>query len=136
MRRSSPVRSSTLMRRLLAPSRAATSSLSLSWMARPSLFWVCWMTNAIWEVMLAVEGVRVLIVEDDEDTREFLTLGLELHGAEVEAVASAREALAAVREFGPHVILSDIGLPDEDGLSLIRKVRQLPAAQGRIPAAA
>src|SRR5437660_1542567 len=85
---------------------------------------------------MRLEGVRVLIVEDDEDTREVLTLGLELHGAEVEAVASAREALAAVREFGPHVILSDIGLPDEDGLSLIRKVRQLPAAQGRIPAAA
>jgi CheY-like chemotaxis protein len=84
----------------------------------------------------ALEGVRVLLVEDDEDTREVLTLGLELQGAEVRAVGSAEAALRAVEEFSPHVILSDIGLPDEDGLSMIRKLRRLPAARGRIPAAA
>ena len=85
---------------------------------------------------LRLDGVRVLVVEDDEDTREVLTLGLELQGAQVRAVGSAREALRAVEGFAPHVILSDIGLPDEDGLSMIRKLRQLPAARGRIPAAA
>jgi two-component system, OmpR family, response regulator len=85
---------------------------------------------------LRLDGVRVLLVEDDEDTREVLTLGLELQGAEVRAVGSTQEALAAVEGFFPNVILSDIGLPDEDGLSLIRKVRQLPSARGRIPAAA
>lgn len=85
---------------------------------------------------LRLDGVRVLLVEDDEDTREVLTLGLELQGALVEAVGSAREALRAIDGFAPHVILSDIGLPDEDGLSLIRKLRKLPAARGRIPAAA
>src|SRR5262245_48151027 len=85
---------------------------------------------------LRLEGVRVLLVEDDEDTREVLTLGLELQGAQVRAVGSARDALSEVERFAPHVILSDIGLPDEDGLSLIRRVRQLPAARGRIPAAA
>ena len=85
---------------------------------------------------LRLDGVRVLLVEDDEDTREVLTLGLELQGAEVQAVGSSREALRAVDEFAPHVILSDIGLPDEDGLSMIRKLRKLPAALGRIPAAA
>ena len=85
---------------------------------------------------LRLDGVRVLLVEDDEDTREVLTLGLELQGAEVQAVGSARAALRAVDEFAPHVILSDIGLPDEDGLSMIRKLRKLPAALGRIPAAA
>jgi len=85
---------------------------------------------------LRLDGVRVLLVEDDEDTREVLTLGLELDGAEVKAVGSAREALRAVDLFCPHVILSDIGLPDEDGLSMIRKLRKLPAARGRIPAAA
>ena len=83
-----------------------------------------------------LDGVRVLLVEDDEDTREVLTLGLELQGAEVRAVGSAKEALRAVDGFSPHVILSDIGLPDEDGLSMIRKLRKLPAALGRIPAAA
>jgi CheY-like chemotaxis protein len=84
----------------------------------------------------SLEDVRVLLVEDDEDTREVLTLGLELHGAIVRAVGSARAALRAVEEFTPHVILSDIGLPDEDGLSMIRRLRQLPASCGRIPAAA
>jgi len=85
---------------------------------------------------LRLDGVRVLLVEDDEDTREVLTLGLELQGAEVQAVGSSREALRAVDEFAPHVILSDIGLPDEDGLSMIRKLRKLPAALGRGDAAA
>jgi CheY-like chemotaxis protein len=75
-------------------------------------------------------------VEDDEDTREVLTLGLELQGATVRAVGSSQEALAAVAAFAPQVILSDIGLPDEDGLAMIRKLRQLPASWGRIPAAA
>ena len=85
---------------------------------------------------LRLDGVRVLLVEDDEDTREVLTLGLELQGAEVQAVGSAQAALRAVDRFYPHVILSDIGLPDEDGLSMIRKLRKLPAGRGRIPAAA
>jgi two-component system, OmpR family, response regulator len=83
-----------------------------------------------------LDGIRVLLVEDDDDTREVLTLGLELHGATVRAVGSASAALVAVQDFVPHVILSDIGLPDEDGLSLIRKLRQLPSSRGRIPAAA
>jgi CheY-like chemotaxis protein len=85
---------------------------------------------------LRLDGVRVLLVEDDEDTREVLTLGLELQGAEVQAVGSAQAAFRAVEGFCPHVILSDIGLPDEDGLSMIRKLRKLPAGRGRIPAAA
>ena len=48
---------------------------------------------------LRLDGVRVLVVEDDEDTREVLTLGLELQGADVRAVGSAREALGAVAGF-------------------------------------
>jgi len=85
---------------------------------------------------LSLDGIRVLIVEDDDDTREVLTLGLELQGAQVLAVGSARDAMGAVEAFTPDVILSDIGLPDEDGLTLMRKVRRLPAGRGRIPAAA
>jgi CheY-like chemotaxis protein len=83
-----------------------------------------------------LDGVRVLLVEDDDDTREVLTLGLEMQGAIVRAVGSAGAALRAVQDFTPHVILSDIGLPDEDGLTMIRKLRQLPSFRGRIPAAA
>lgn len=83
-----------------------------------------------------LQGVRVLVVEDDDDTRDVLTMGLELSGAQVRAVASARAALRTIAEDTPDVILSDIGLPEEDGLELIRQVRQLPAHQGRIPAAA
>jgi CheY-like chemotaxis protein len=85
---------------------------------------------------LRLDGVRVLVVEDDEDTREVLTLGLELQGATVLGVGSAREALGALEEFLPTVILSDIGLPDEDGLSMMRRLRRLPSASARIPAAA
>jgi CheY-like chemotaxis protein len=85
---------------------------------------------------LRLDGVRVLVVEDDDDTREVLTLGLELQGGTVLAVGSAREALAALEEFQPTVILSDIGLPDEDGLSMMRRMRRLPSAIARIPAAA
>jgi CheY-like chemotaxis protein len=83
-----------------------------------------------------LEGVRVLIVEDDEDTRGVLTLGLEMAGADVVAVASAREAIHAIETRPPDVLLSDIGLPDEDGLALIREVRRMPSPGGRIPAAA
>ncbi len=83
-----------------------------------------------------LDGVHVLVVEDDDDTRELLSLGLGLAGAEVVAVPTAREALRAIERSAPDVLLSDIGLPDEDGLELIRKVRRLPAGRGRIPAAA
>src|SRR3981081_1097785 len=54
---------------------------------------------------LRLDGVRVLLVEDDEDTREVLTLGLELQGAQVQAVGSARAALLAVEGFFPHATL-------------------------------
>lgn len=84
-----------------------------------------------------LEGLHVLLVEDDDDTREVLTLGLTLYGADVVAVASAAEAVAELEKRLPDVILSDIGLPDEDGLQLIRRVRQMsPSRGGRVPAVA
>lgn len=87
--------------------------------------------------MQPLEGLQVLVVEDDEDTREVLSLGLTLYGAEVVAVGSASEAMAELDKSLPDVILSDIGLPDEDGLALMRRVRQLPPSRGgRIPAVA
>ena len=84
-----------------------------------------------------LDGLRILLIEDDEDTREVLTLGLGLYGAGVTAVSSASEAIVALERDRPDVILSDIGLPDEDGLTLIRKVRRLPPSRGgRVPAVA
>jgi CheY-like chemotaxis protein len=84
-----------------------------------------------------LQGVRVLLVEDSYDTRESLRIWLKQNGADVTAVESASEALEALVPVRPHVLLSDIGLPGEDGLALIRKVRELsPAEGGRLPAAA
>jgi signal transduction histidine kinase len=82
-------------------------------------------------------GVRVVVVEDEADTRELLALSLQQCGAEVAAFGSVPEALAAFDLAVPDVLLSDIGVPGEDGYSLIRKVRaREPALGGNVPAAA
>jgi PAS domain S-box-containing protein len=82
-------------------------------------------------------GLRVLVVDDEDDVREALTQLLQLNGAVVTGASSAREGLAVLEELQPDVILSDIAMPDEDGLSFIRRVRQLPPGRGgRTPAAA
>lgn len=84
-----------------------------------------------------LRGVRVVLVEDDEDARTMLTFGLERHGAKVWAAASAQEAIELVEQVKPHVMVSDIGLPGEDGYSLMRRVRALRADKGgQTPAAA
>jgi PAS domain S-box-containing protein len=82
-------------------------------------------------------GVRVLLVDDEPDARELFAEVLEQYGASVTGAGTADEALMLLREQRPTVLLSDIGLPGEDGLSLIRRVRALPAESGgRTPAAA
>lgn len=82
-------------------------------------------------------GLRVLVVEDDADTSELIATVLEGHDAKVTAVSSVREALAEIERSRPDVLVSDIGMPGEDGYSLIRKLRAMEAGQGwRIPAAA
>jgi PAS domain S-box-containing protein len=84
-----------------------------------------------------LESLRVLVVDDDPDTLEALRHVLEQSGARVSVAGSAEEAVEAVRRSPPDVLLSDIGLPGEDGLSLIRRVRALePVNGGRVPAAA
>src|SRR5258707_3541809 len=85
---------------------------------------------------LALEGVRVLVVEDEPDARSLVELILEVSGATVEGVESAPEALANLQIFKPDVLLSDIGLPIESGYELIRKIRSLPSEASRIPAVA
>ena len=85
----------------------------------------------------SVEGLRVLIVDDDADTRELLTVILEENGVQASAVATVREALDALQDLKPHVLVSDIGMPEEDGYDLIRQLRALvPEQGGRIPAVA
>jgi CheY-like chemotaxis protein len=81
--------------------------------------------------------VHVLIVEDDADSRDVLALLLQKLGALVEAVPTARDALDRVTNRRPDVLVSDIGMPEEDGYSLIRRVRQMPAdAANKLPAIA
>ncbi|XXT21817.1 response regulator [Sorangium sp. So ce429] len=82
-------------------------------------------------------GLHVLLVEDDADARELLQEVLSQHRAEVTAVASASEALAAFIAARPHVLVSDIAMPGEDGYELIRTIRQRPPhAGGDLPALA
>ncbi len=85
----------------------------------------------------SLEGVRVLVVDDDQDPRDLYSYALRDHGAEVEAVAGTREAFESIERRTPHVLVSDIGMPGEDGFRLIMRLRDLPArAGGRIPALA
>ncbi|HYX18132.1 MAG TPA: ATP-binding protein [Nostoc sp.] len=75
-------------------------------------------------------GIRLLIVDDDEDIRDFLGFVLEQAGAEVCIVTSAIEALQAVEQSPPDILLSDIGMPEMDGYMLIRQIRAMPPEQG------
>ncbi|MBD2091215.1 response regulator [Microcoleus sp. FACHB-1515] len=85
----------------------------------------------------SLDGLQVLVVEDEADIREFLTAVLEAHGVGVRAVASVAAALEAIEHFHPDVLVSDIRMPHGDGYSLIRQIRAIEAAQGgHIPAAA
>ncbi|HYE93054.1 MAG TPA: ATP-binding protein, partial [Terriglobales bacterium] len=82
-------------------------------------------------------GVRVVVVDDHQDALDLSTAILTAARAEVRACLSAVEAFAAVRAWRPDVLIADIEMPGEDGLSLIRKVRALDAlAGGKIPAVA
>jgi signal transduction histidine kinase/CheY-like chemotaxis protein len=75
-------------------------------------------------------GVRVLVVDDEQDTRRLITTVIAGSGAEVTACASAGEALEKLKTWRPHVLMSDIGMPGEDGYALIQKVRALPPERG------
>ncbi|MCY1037202.1 response regulator [Corallococcus sp. BB11-1] len=80
--------------------------------------------------MTVLQGLHVLVVDDEPDARELLSVVLEGRGAVVVTAASAREGLEKLRLFRPHALLSDIGMPGEDGYSLIRRLRSLPVDQG------
>ncbi|HEY2941714.1 MAG TPA: response regulator [Vicinamibacteria bacterium] len=82
-------------------------------------------------------GLKVLVVDDDVDTRELIEWVLKRVGAEVTSVGSAREALEVLEREKPHVLVSDLAMPGEDGYALLKKIRALPAERGgRTPAIA
>lgn len=84
-----------------------------------------------------LEGVRILLVEDDDDIRELIRITLESRGAALTAVDGTRAAIAAIEVERPDVVISDITMPGDDGHALMRKVRSLPLTRGgRIPAIA
>jgi CheY-like chemotaxis protein len=75
-------------------------------------------------------GVRLLIVEDNTDCRNALKFLLEYNGAAVHTAVSAHEGRAAFVELRPHVLISDLSMPGEDGFSFLASVRALPAELG------
>lgn len=81
-----------------------------------------------------LQGVRVLVVEDDEDCRELFRTMLELDGATVRVVSNAWQAIKMLGPFCPHVVVSDLELPDEDGCWLIANARVALWGDGRFPA--
>lgn len=84
-----------------------------------------------------LEGVRVLVVDDEADTRELVATVLRSHGASPTQAGSTSEAMARLAADRFDVILADIGMPGEDGIELIRRVRGLPPGEGgRLPALA
>jgi signal transduction histidine kinase/ActR/RegA family two-component response regulator len=84
-----------------------------------------------------LRGLRVLVVDDDVDARDLFTRALEHYDARVTAVASAGAALTMLERWKPHVLVSDIAMPEESGYVLMRKIRRLPAEQGgTVPALA
>ncbi len=85
----------------------------------------------------SLQNIRVLVVDDQVDSLDVCKMMLEIRGAEVEAATTAAEAIEILGQFHPDVIISDIGMPDEDGYELIRRIRRLPEQSGgRIPAIA
>ncbi|WP_158265937.1 CHASE domain-containing protein [Chroococcidiopsis sp. CCALA 051] len=85
----------------------------------------------------SLKGLRIVVVDDEADARDLLNTVLTQYGAKVVTRETARETIEAIAQFQPHVLVSDIGMPEEDGYALIHRLRQLPPEQGgQIPAIA
>ena len=79
---------------------------------------------------MPLDGVQILLVDDEPDTREFQSFVLSQSGANVTAVASGKEALQALEQFTFDVLVSDIGMAQMDGYMLMQLIRSRPANQG------
>jgi PAS domain S-box-containing protein len=82
------------------------------------------------DASLDLSGIRVLVVDDDPDSREFISFALELYGAEVTTASSVSEALQILGELKPDVLVSDIGMPQMDGYEFLRQIRKWTPEQG------
>ena len=86
---------------------------------------------------LTIDGVKVLVVDDNVDVREFLVFALEEYGAVVMTADSVREALKCLQQFPADILITDIGMPEENGYNLLDQIRSLESTQKRqIPAIA
>ena len=85
---------------------------------------------------IALDSVRVMIVDDEAETRELLKIMLASHGADVTVCASGTEALHQINEWQPQIIVSDIGMPAMDGYAFMKKVRSLDSELRNVPAIA
>jgi DNA-binding response OmpR family regulator len=92
--------------------------------------------NAVPGELGLLSSLRILLVEDDDDGRDYFAFALSRQDATVTAVGSAADALEAFGRACPDVLVSDIGLPDEDGCELIRRVRGLGGVYALMPAVA
>ncbi|WP_293250447.1 MULTISPECIES: hybrid sensor histidine kinase/response regulator [unclassified Microcoleus] len=93
--------------------------------------------NEATEALPALANLQLLVVDDDDDTRQFMIALLEQEGAVVRSAASVALALAALESFWPDVLLSDIGMPEADGYELIARVREMEVHRGgKMPAIA
>jgi PAS domain S-box-containing protein len=90
-------------------------------------------TPRVAKTLNTLQGVRLLVVDDEPDVRELMALVLEHEGAIVSTAASVQEALAVIESNPPDVFISDIAMPGENGYVLIEKVRQLERQQQRNP---
>lgn len=72
---------------------------------------------------LPLQALRILVVDDDRDSREMMIVALEAEGAEVVAVESVRSAFTALSDWQPDVLISDIRMPDSDGYSFLQTLR-------------
>lgn len=87
--------------------------------------------------MNELSGARVLVVDDEKDTRDIVEMLILAHGAETRSASCAADGLAGIRTFRPNALVSDLAMPGEDGYAFIRKVRALPTSQGgSVPAIA
>lgn len=85
----------------------------------------------------SLSGLRVMVVDDEADVRDYIATVLEDYGAEAIAIARATQALEMLQQWKPHILISDIAMPEQDGYTFIRIVRKLPAERGgKIPAVA
>jgi PAS domain S-box-containing protein len=115
---------------LWLPVRAVQPSSGPSPMRAPKASSGVYLSSGASDPNKGLSGIRVLVCDDDEDARELVAAVLSAEGAAVYTAATGGRAIAALREFVPHVLVSDVGMPQVDGYQLIRQIRSMPEEEG------